>query len=52
MCCFLIKASVNAAMKKIVYTVYVHLNQKNGEILYSNCTCKAGKGDSVNILLH
>ena len=43
-CCFLIKASVNAAMKNNIYSVYVHLNQENGEILHCNCTCKAGKG--------
>ena len=42
--CFLIKAGVNAAMKNITYTVYVHLNEANGEVVYSNCTCKAGKG--------
>ena len=42
--CFLIKASVNAAMKNMTYTVYVHLNEANGEVVYSNCTCKAGKG--------
>ena len=34
--CFLIKASVNAAIKNNIYTVYFHLNHKNGEILYSN----------------
>ena len=50
--CFLIKASVNAAMKNNIYTVYVHLNHKNGEILYNNCTCQSGNRDSVNILLH
>jgi hypothetical protein len=27
-----------------VYTVYVHLNQANGEVVHSNCTCTAGKG--------
>ena len=42
--CFLIKASVNAAMKNITYKVYVHLNEANGDVVYSNCTCKAGKG--------
>ena len=42
--CFLIEAIVNATMKNIDYTVYVHLNHENGEILKCNCTCKAGKG--------
>ena len=31
-------------MKNITYTIYVHLNEANGEVVYSNCTCKAGKG--------
>ena len=44
MSCFLIKGTVNAAMKSNTYTVYVHLNEANGEVVYSNCTCTAGKG--------
>ena len=44
MSCFLVKGCVNAAMKSNTYTVYVHLNQANGEVVYSNCTCAAGKG--------
>ena len=31
-------------MKSNTYTVYVHLNEANGEVVYSNCTCTAGKG--------
>ena len=31
-------------MKSNTYTVYVHLNQANGEVVYSNFTCAAGKG--------
>ena len=31
-------------MKKLVYTVYVHLNQDTGEIAYASCKSKAGKG--------
>ncbi len=53
--CFF-KAGVNAAMKNITYTVYVHLNEANGEVVYSNCTCKAGKGGQckhiVALLFH
>ena len=44
MTCFLVKSCVNAAMKNNVYTVYVHLNEANGEVVHSNCTCTAGKG--------
>ena len=44
MSCFLAKGCVNAAMKSNTYTVYVHLNQANGDVIYSNCTCAAGKG--------
>ena len=39
MTCFLVKGCVNAAMKNNVYTVYVHLNEANGEVVHSNCTC-------------
>ena len=35
---------MNAAIKNNTYTVYVHLNKANGEVVYSNCTCSAGKG--------
>ena len=44
MSCFLVKGCINAAMKSNTYIVYVHLNQANGEVVYSNCTCAAGKG--------
>ncbi|XP_028417051.1 uncharacterized protein LOC114541314 [Dendronephthya gigantea] len=44
MVCFLVKGCVNAAMKNNVYTVYVHLNEANGEVVHTNCTCTAGKG--------
>ena len=44
MSCFLVKGCINAAMKSNTYTVYVHVNQANGEVVYSNCTCAAGKG--------
>ena len=40
---FLVKAVVHATMKKQSYSVYVHLNQLNGEVLYANCACVAGK---------
>ena len=29
----------------MTYTVYVHLNKANEEVVYSNCTCKVGKGE-------
>jgi uncharacterized FAD-dependent dehydrogenase len=51
MSCFLVKGTVNAAMKSNTYTVYVHLNEANGEVVYSNCMCTAGKGVNVNMLL-
>ena len=44
MSCFLVKGCINAAMKSNTYIVYVHLNQANGEVVYSNCTCAAGEG--------
>ena len=40
---FLVKAAVHASMKKQSYVVYVHLNQLNGEVVYGNCACLAGK---------
>ena len=41
---YLVKGCVDASMKKLVYTVYVHLNQDTGEVAYASCKCKAGKG--------
>ena len=41
---YLVKGCVDASMKKLVYTVYVHLNQDTGEIAYASCKSKAGKG--------
>ena len=41
---FLINARVSASMKSISYSVYVHLNQVNGDVEYSKCSCKAGQG--------
>ena len=32
---FFVKARVNASMKSVSYLVYVHLNQRNGEIEYA-----------------
>ena len=31
--------------KKTTYTVYVHLNQANRNVVYSNSTCVDGKGE-------
>ena len=36
--------SLRACSQANVYTVYVHLNEANGEVVHSNCTCTAGKG--------
>ena len=41
---YLAKGCVDASMKKMVYTVYIHLNQDTGEVAYASCKCKAGKG--------
>ena len=41
---FLVKARVSASMKSVSYPVYVHLDQKSGEVEYAKCTCKAGQG--------
>ena len=30
------------SMKSNTYTVYVYLDQANGEVVYSNCNCAAG----------
>ena len=45
--CFWAKGSVNA-MKSNTYTVYVHLSEENGNVLYPNCSCIAGKGGQCN----
>ena len=42
--CYLIKGTVHASMKRKSYVVYVHLNQATGDVVYGNCSCKAGKG--------
>ena len=39
---YLVKARVHAFMKNCFYNVYIHLNQRNGEVLYGKCNCKAG----------
>ena len=41
---FILKATVHATMKKLNYTVYVHLNQETGDVIRGHCSCKAGKG--------
>ena len=40
---FLVKSKVHASMKNIQYTVYVHLDQINGEVMEAKCNCKAGQ---------
>ena len=39
--CFLVKCSVAASVKKILYDVCVHLCRDTGEVLYGKCSCKA-----------
>ena len=51
MSCFFVKGCINAAMKSNTNTVYVHVNQANGEVVYSNCTCAAGKGGRCKHIL-
>lgn len=41
---FLVKCFVAASMKREKYSVYVHLCQRSGDILYAKCLCKAGAG--------
>ena len=41
---FIVRCQVNAEMRKLEYTVYVHLNQVNGDIAYAKCQCPAGAG--------
>ena len=41
---FLAKSKVHASMKNNQYTVYVHLDQINGEVMEAKCNCKAGQG--------
>lgn len=41
---FLVKGFVVASMKKDKYTVYTHLCESSGDILYGKCNCKAGAG--------
>ena len=43
-CLFIVRAKVHASMKSTCYSVYVHLDQNNAEILYAKCSCKAGQG--------
>ena len=41
---FLVKCRVHASMKNVSYNVYVHLDQRSGDLIYSKCSCKAGQG--------
>ena len=41
---FLVKCNVHASMKKLKYTVYVHLHQDTGKVSYASCSCVAGRG--------
>eukprot|EP00794_Sanderia_malayensis_P012567 gene12567-13854_t len=43
---FIVKCFVVASMKKGRYTVYIHLCQRNGNIRYAKCSCKADAGGS------
>ena len=39
---FIVKSFVAASMRKDRYTIYVHLCQSFGDMLYGKCNCKAG----------
>ena len=39
----LVKAKVAASMKQQLYNEYVHLLQKNGEVVFAKCNYKSGK---------
>ncbi|XP_028416374.1 uncharacterized protein LOC114540378 [Dendronephthya gigantea] len=41
---FYLKCTVHASMKKIEYSVNVHLKQDTGEVIEARCTCVAGNG--------
>ena len=41
---FIVKCNVAAAMKRILYDIYIHLCQETGEIFYAKCSCKAAAG--------
>ena len=41
---FLVKSRVHASMKNIFYNVYIHMDQVNGDVMFSKCNCKAGQG--------
>ena len=41
---FLVKCRVHASMKNVSYNVYVHLDQRSDDFIYSKCSCKAGQG--------
>ena len=41
---FIVKCSVVAAMKRMLYDVYIHLDQTNADMYYAKCSCKAGPG--------
>ena len=40
---FIIKAKVQASMKNVRYSIYVHLDQDLGDICFATCNCKAGQ---------
>ena len=41
---FVVKCRVHASMKNVSYNVYVHLDQRHVDLIYSKCSCKAGQG--------
>ena len=40
---FLVNSRVHASMKNIFYNVYIYMDQVNGDVMFSNCNCKAGQ---------
>ena len=52
---FIVNCHINASVKSIEYTIYVHMAQPNGETLYAKCNYKAEAGGCwthVAALLH
>jgi len=40
---FLVKCRVQASMEHALCYVYGHLDKRSGDLIYSKCSCKAGK---------
>ena len=45
---YLVTARIHASMKNRFYTVYIDLDQENGEVLHGKCNWKAGQTGCCN----